>query len=417
MESSVTSSHHVAHDPARRAAEPSVLVKSRRARPLFARHPWVFAGSIDRVEGNPRDGDVVSVYTHSGEFIARGLFNAQSQIQVRLYSWDPAQPLDDEFWRTRLADALRLRRDILKLDDPAGACRLVYSEGDGLSGLIVDRYAGWLAVQFTSLALAMRQKVLVESLVDLCRPRGVYLRTERGIGLVEGLRLSDGPIWGESPAGTIVIAENGLEFEVDLCSGQKTGFYLDQRENRRAVAAYSNGRRVLDVFCYSGGFAMAAARAGAVSVLGIDASQAAIALAQRNAQRNRLQNTRFEVGQAFETMEQLVEAESAANRFDMVILDPPKFARQSRAVDQALRGYMRANSLALRLLNVDGILVTCSCSGHVSSDEFGAMLGAVAEQGGRTIQMLAQLGQSADHPVSASCPESRYLKCTIARVV
>jgi 23S rRNA (cytosine1962-C5)-methyltransferase len=393
-----------------------VVVKPRRARPLFARHPWLFAGSIDRVEGDPADGDEVVVRTHSGEFVGRGLYNTRSQIRVRLYAWAPDQPLDDAFWHTRIADALRLRRDALKLDDSNGACRLIFSESDGLSGLIVDRYAEWLVVQLTSLALARRQETLVRYLVELCEPRGIYLRTERGIGEAEGLERVDGPIWGASPDGPVTIREGDLEFDVDLRFGQKTGFYLDQRDNRRVVAAVASGRRVLDMFCYSGGFALAAARAGASQVLGVDASEPAIRLAQRNAQRNGIANAAFEVGQAFDKLDQLAASVGSSNRFDLVVLDPPKFARKSQAVDQALRGYLRLNLLALRVLERGGLLVTCSCSGHISREQFCTMLGAVAEQSGRSIQILSQLGQAADHPVSASCLESQYLKCVLARV-
>jgi 23S rRNA (cytosine1962-C5)-methyltransferase len=395
---------------------PRVFVKSRRARPLFARHPWLFAGSIERIEGEPADGDPVAVHTHNGEFIAHGLFNSRSQIRVRLYSWNQDEELGAAFWRERLIRAVELRRNVLRLDAQREACRLVFSESDGLSGLVVDRYGAWLVVQLTSLALARRVDMLVEHLVELCRPRGIYLRTERGIGAVEGLDLSDRPLWGEEPDGPVVIDENGLEFEVDLRTGQKTGFYLDQRDNRRAAATFAAGRRVLDVFCYTGGFALTAARAGATEVLGIDVSQSAVAMAQRNAERNRLSNARFETAGAFERMEELAAADSPANRFGMVILDPPKFARQSRAVEDALRGYLRANLLAVRLLEPGGILVTCSCSGHVTREDFVAVLGAVAEQSRRDIQILAQLGQAPDHPVSASCPETAYLKCFIARV-
>jgi 23S rRNA (cytosine1962-C5)-methyltransferase len=379
----------------------------------------VFAGSIDRVEGQPLDGDEVQVCTHSGEFIARGLFNAQSQIRVRLYSWQPEQKLDESFWRGRLIDALRLRRDVLKLklDDPRCASRLVFSEGDGLSGLIVDRYGQWLTVQFTSLALARRRDMFVSQLVELYQPCGIYLRTERGIGEAEGLQVADGPIWGEVPDGPVTIVDQGLEFEVDLRAGQKTGFYLDQRENRRMVATYALGRRVLDLFCYTGAFSLFSARAGATSVVGVDASAAAINLAERNAQRNKIGNVRFEIGQVFPLMERLARDQLIDNRFGMVVLDPPKFARQSQSIDQALRGYLSLNLLAVRLLETDGILVTCSCSGHISREQFVAMLGTVAEQSGRPIQILTQLGQAPDHPVAASCPESHYLKCIIARVI
>jgi 23S rRNA (cytosine1962-C5)-methyltransferase len=394
---------------------PRVMVKPRRARPLFAQHPWLFAGSIDRVVGEPRDGAQVAVCTSDDEFIAWGLYNSRSQIRVRLYSWDPARKLTDSLWRDRLASAVEWRRSVLRLDDPRGACRLVFSESDGLSGLVVDRYGPWLVVQFTSLALAQRQHEFAALLRDLAAPRGIYLRTERGIGELEGLELRDGPLWGEVSDGPVAIVEHELELEVDLRTGQKTGFYLDQRENRRVVAALARGRRVLDLFCYTGGFALAAAQAGASDVLGIDVSATAIELAQRNAARNRLQNVRFEQGNAFDHMQQLIEVGGASGGFGMVILDPPKFARNARAVDDALRGYLRANLLAVRLLELGGILVTCSCTGHVTREDFAAMLGAVAEETGRPLQILSQLGQAPDHPVSASCPETEYLKCFIVR--
>jgi 23S rRNA (cytosine1962-C5)-methyltransferase len=400
--------------PAAPTQLPTVLVKQGRARPLFCRHPWVFAGSIARIEGDPPDGAEVAVATHSGEFIARGLYNSKSQIRARLYSWDPGCPLEVTFWRERLSRAVDLRRSVPHLDDPAGACRFVFSEGDGLSGLVVDRYGPWLAVQLTSLALAQRLPLFVELLVELLHPRGIYLRTERGIGQAEGLELTDGPVWGDVPPETVPIVEHGLEFAVDLGEGQKTGFYLDQRENRRIAAGFAAGRRVLDVFCYTGGFALTAARAGATEVVGIDVSRPAIELAQRNAERNGLANVRFQTGDAFQSLERLADT---AEMFGMVILDPPKFARHTRAIADALRGYLRANLLAVKVLEPGGILVTCSCSGHVSREQFAAVLGAVAEQLNRPIQILAQLGQAPDHPVSASCLETSYLKCLIARVV
>ncbi len=396
---------------------PRVIVKPRRARPLFARHPWLFAGSLERIEGNPADGDQVAVVTHDGEFVAWGLFNSRSQIRVRLYSWDEGRELDDSLWRERLTAAIALRRDVLRLDDPRGACRLVFSESDGLSGLVVDRYGPWLVVQLTSLGLAERTALLTPLLVELLAPRCIFLRTERGIGKLEGLELSDGPLWGELPDGPVTIVENGLEFAVDVRTGQKTGFYLDQRENRRAAAEFARGRRVLDVFCYSGGFALAAARAGAAEVIGVDVSAAAVELAGHNAELNRLANVRFEVGSAFDVMQALAGSTGESGRFGMVVLDPPKFTRHARSVDDALRGYFRANLLAARLLESNGILVTCSCSGHVSREDFAGVLGAVAEETGRPIQILAQLGQAPDHSVSASCRETEYLKCFVARVV
>ena len=232
------------------------MLKPRKARPFYGRHPWVLDSAIDDVEGTPADGDVVDLLSDKGKFIARGIFNSRSRIRVRLYTWNASEQLDDAFWRRRLESAMRFRSE-LGLGDPQGAARLVFSEGDGLSGLIVDRYADYLAVQVTALAMAVRLPQIVPMLVELTQPRGVCPATERGISKAEGLELRDGLYWGETPAGPLVIVENGLRYELDLAEGQKTGFYLDQRENRAAAARYFRGRRVLDMFCYSGGFSLA----------------------------------------------------------------------------------------------------------------------------------------------------------------
>lgn len=393
---------------------PRVILKSRRERPFLGRHPWLFSGAIDRLEGDVRDGDEVAVCTHDGQFIAWGLFNSKSQIRVRLYSWEFEQRLAPEFWRDRLETAIRFRRGILKLDDPEGACRLAFSESDGLSGLVVDRYRDWLVVQLTSLAIARQQELIVKLLVELCQPRGIYLRTERGIGEAEGLMLRDGPLWGAVPDEPVEIVEHDLVFEAELRTGQKTGLYLDQRENRRAVRPLAAGRRVLDMFCYTGGFALSLARGGATEVLGIDVSNAAIEAARRNAERNGISNATFDTGDAFESLKRLA---TSGERFGMVVLDPPRFARSAGGVRQALRGYVRLNQMAVQVLEPDGILVTCSCSGLVSREDFVRVLAAVAEQTGRNIQILEQRGQAPDHPVSASCPETGYLKCFMCRVI
>jgi 23S rRNA (cytosine1962-C5)-methyltransferase len=390
------------------------ILKPRKARPFYARHPWVLDSAIDRVEGDPADGDVVDLLGDKGKFIARGVFNSRSRIRVRLYTWDADTPLDDAFWRRRTAAALELRSQ-LGYDDPQGAARLIFSEGDGLSGLIVDRYADYLAVQATAQAMAVRLPQIVPMLVEMLHPRGIMLRTERGVSRSEGIELRDGPYWGAPPDGPILIVDNGLTYEVDLAEGQKTGFYLDQRENRVAAARYLRDRRVLDMFCYSGGFALAASALGhAREVLGVDTSERAVLLAAANAQRNGLENVRFQQGDGFETLESLL---AAGERFGGVILDPPKFARSRGAVDEALRAYHWLNRLGVSLLEPGGILVTCSCSGHVTREDFLYMLVGVAQQTHREIQILDQRGASPDHPVSAACLESEYLKCFVCRVV
>lgn len=392
---------------------PRVILQPRRARPFYGRHPWVYPGAVASVEGNPADGDEADLVSHAGNFVARGLYNSRSKLRLRLYSWSAEAPLDANFFRSRLAAAVRLRRDILKLDGPGRACRLVFSEGDGLSGMTVDRYDRWLVVQFTSLGLAQRREMFAGLLTELTGTEGIYLRTERGIGKLEGLELQDGLLRGTVPEGPITVEDEGLHFLVNLAEGQKTGFYLDQRDNRRAVARLAAGRRMLDAFCYTGGFGLHAARAGAREVIGVDVSEPALALARENAQLNQLTNVSFVRSDVFDHLDSLV---AAGERFGLVVLDPPKFARDRHAIDEALRGYRRLQQLALRLLEPDGILVTCCCSGLITMEMLDDLLAQIAAEERREVQLLQRRGQAADHPVSVSCPESSYLKCLISRV-
>lgn len=391
-----------------------IVLRHRRARPFFGRHPWVYPGAIAQVLGQPGDGEVVDLYSHTGDFVARGLYNSRSKIRVRLYTWSADVPLDDVFFHQRLAAALQLRREVLHSVGPGQAGRLVFSEGDGLSGLTVDQYDRWLVVQFTALAMAQRRDLLVQSLVDLVRPEGIYLRTERGIGQLEGLELRDGPLWGKVPAEPVPIDEDGLRFLVHLCEGQKTGFYLDQRTNRAAVARLAAGRRVLDAFCYTGGFGLHAARAGARSVVGIDGSATALVLAKENARLNGFEGISFVREDVFTYLRTL---EEEGERFGLIVLDPPKFARARNAIDEALRGYRRLQTLALPLLESNAILVTCCCSGLITMVMLEELLAQLAAEERREIQILERRGQSSDHPVSVTCPETSYLKCLISRVL
>jgi 23S rRNA (cytosine1962-C5)-methyltransferase len=392
---------------------PRVVLLPKRARPFYGRHPWVFAGAVDRVEGDPADGAEVDLVTDNGAFVARGFYNAQSKIRVRLLSWDAETRLDEAFFRTKIQSAIRLR-DTLGLNGPGRGCRLVFSEGDGLSGLTVDRYDDWLVVQFTSLGLAQRRDPIAGILNEAVRPAGIYLRTEKGIGQLEGLPLVDGPLNGAPPAGPIRIEEHGLKVLVNLAEGQKTGYYLDQRDNRQEVARLSRGRRVLDAFCYSGGFGLHAARAGAAEVVGVDGSAPALALAEENARLNELGNISFHKADVFVDLEQRVER---GERFGVVVLDPPKFARSRAAVDDAMKGYGRLQTMALRLLEPDGILATCCCSGLITGDMLEGQLAHVAALTRRDVQLLQRRGPSMDHPVAVGCLETHYLKCLVARAV
>jgi 23S rRNA (cytosine1962-C5)-methyltransferase len=337
---------------------------------------------------------------------------ATSSIRVRLYRWDEG-PLDESFWSLSLVKAGRLRTETLGLVGDRPAHRLVFSEGDGLSGLTVDRYDRWLVAQFSSLALYMRRELILQQLTELTGAIGIIVRTDRGVAAKEGLRSGEETIMGSVPDEPVEVQEHGLTYKVDLRKGQKTGFYLDQRINRRVVADYCRGKRVLDLFCFSGGFSLNAARAGADATLGIDSSAAAIDLARQHAANNMIDVAEFEAGDVLAVLERL---RAEGRRFDVVICDPPKFARAAKDIEHAIKGYLRLNLAAVDVLLPGGILVSCSCSGLVGRELFADVISSVAEQAARPIQILEQRGQAPDHPVSASCLETEYLKCLIGCV-
>ena len=395
------------------ASLPRVFIKPRRARPFFARHPWVFVTSIGRVESEPAPGAEVDVFSHEDKFIGRGIYNPKSAIRVRLYRWEDA-PLDEAFWGRTLASAFRLRTGVLGLSGPKSGFRLVSSEADGLSGLTVDRYDRWIVAQFTSLALFQRREAICRLLMESTEAEGLLVRTERVTAEQEGMPYPFESTLGTLPVEPIEIVEHGITYWIDPRAGQKTGFFLDQRDNRRAAAAYCGGKRVLDLYCYSGGFALNARKnGGASSVLGVDSSATVVEVARHHAQINQIDQVGFEAGDALAVLERL---RAAGETFGVVICDPPKFARNPRAVEDAIKMYLRLNRAVLDVLSPDGILVTCSCSGLVDRGLFADMLGQVAELSGRSIQFLEQRGQAPDHPVSASCLETDYLKCFICRV-
>lgn len=393
---------------------PKIVLKPKRALPFHARHPWVFAGTIERVEGKPADGAEVQLVADNGQFIARGLCNSRSKIAVRLYSWDADRPLDEAFWRAKLTQAIALRRETLQLDaGPRSAFRAVNSEADGLSGLTVDKFADFAVVQLTALGLGTRRAMLGPLVQELLGVRGVLLRTEKSIGKLEGLELTDGPLCGDVPPEEVAIEENGLTFAVNLSEGQKTGYYLDQRDNRAAAAKFCAGKRVLDAFSYSGGFGIYAKRAGATEVECVDASVSALALVERNAALNGMDGIVRTKSDAFDYLEKLVAAKRV---FDVVILDPPKFARNRAAVPGALQGYRKLHQLALKLLPAGGILVSCCCTGLITQEMLEDVLALTAADARRDVQILERRGPAADHPTAVSCRESTYLKCLISRV-
>lgn len=392
---------------------PVVQLRPHKTAAFLSRHPWVLGKSIVEPSHAPTDGAEVDLVAPDGRWVARGIYNSRSHIRVRLYSWTPGQALDEAFWRSRLQTALALREST-GFAGIGQSARLVFSEADGLSGLVVDRYGSHLVVQVTALAMATRLDLIERLLVEILAPAGLVVRTDRKIATAEGLAPID-RAWGEPLPDVAVIEENGLRFQVDLGAGQKTGYYLDQRENRAAAARYMAGRKVLDLFCYVGGFSLAALRLGHASeVLGVDGSQRAIEHARANAAANDCPTATFEVADCFD---RLAELAASPARFGAVVLDPPRLAGSKQSIDQALRAYHRLNRLAVEALEPGGILVTCSCSGRVDREEFRRMLFGVGQKTRRDIQVLEARGPSPDHPVRLACPETDYLKCFICRVV
>lgn len=417
-------------------SQPRVILKQGRAKPVVRRHPWIFSGSIHHVEGNPEDGDILDVHDAGRNWLARGYFNQQSQIRVRLLTWDGDVSIDPAFWERRLRRAIDARRALglgVRSEGRAAttAYRLVHAESDYVPGLIADRYGDWVVIQFLTLGVDRRRDAMVEGLVSCLKTdgvRGIYERSDVAVREKEGLAQRTGLLWGEKPPETIEIRENGRRFLVDLRGGHKTGFYLDQRENRERLSAYCADAHVLDAFSYTGGFAVYAAAGGASHVTLVDSSGSALELARRNLALNSSDPADSVRDPAllgreppFEYLEDdvfgaLRRFRAEGQRFDVIVLDPPKFAHTRKDVDKASRAYKDINLLALQLLRPGGVLLTFSCSGRVSADLFQKIVfGAVADTD-RKAQIIARLSQGPDHPVALTFPEGAYLKGLVCRV-
>jgi len=393
---------------------PQVTLKPGRERPIHLRHPWLFSGAIQHIEESARDGEIVDVVSAQGEWLARGFLNRRSQIVVRLLTWDQDEAVDREFWRRHLERAIQ-SRSILNLEADTNAFRLVFSESDGLPGLIVDRYADWLVVQFSTLGIERVRDLIIALLDELLHPRGIYERADPTARRREGLGISEGVLTGCEPPEVIEIREGGYRFLVDVRRGQKTGFYLDQRENRRIVGDLCQGARVLNAFAYTGAFAVYALAGGASHVVNIDTSYEALELAERNLALNGFAEGQYELIQG-DVFQVLRDYRAAGERFDVIVLDPPKFATTQAQVSSATRGYKDINWLAMQLLTSGGLLATFSCSGVISSDLFQKVVFGAAIDAGRDVQIIGRLTQGPDHPVLLSFPESEYLKGLLCRV-
>jgi 23S rRNA (cytosine1962-C5)-methyltransferase len=388
-----------------------VILKANRDKPLRQKHPWVFSGAIDRIEASGADGDIVDVLTSRGEFLARGYLNRKSQIAVRVLTWDEQEAIDDDFWMRRLKSAMARR-----VMSEHEARRLVNAESDGLPGLIVDRYGEWIIVQALTLGIEKFKSIIVQQLQAILRPAGIYDRSDVDVRQKEGLPQSSGVLLGVEPPDRIEIEENGCRYLVDVKHGHKTGFYLDQRENRRKIQAYVDGAEVLNLFSFSGGFAVSALKAGAKWVVNVDSSAEALQLAKENLRLNGLPVSEqdFVEADVFSYLRQL-RAEQRA--FDVIIADPPKLAQSQSQLERAARAYKDLNLIALQLLRPGDYLITFSCSGLVTPDLFQKIVFGAAIDARRDAQIVERLSQSSDHPVLLSFPEGEYLKGLVCRVI
>ena len=392
-----------------------VFLRAGKERPVRLRHPWLFSGALGRIEAEASDGDVVDVVSAGGEWLARGYLNRSSQITVRLLTWDTEEQIDRDFWRRRLQRAIA-GRAALAADPQTTAYRLVHAESDGLPGLVVDRYGDWLVAQFLTLGIERQKEAIVELLMELAEPQGIIERSDVAVRRKEGLERRSGLLAGDAPPPLVEVQEHGHRFAVDIVAGQKTGFYLDQRQNRQRVAAYAAGRETLNAFAYTGAFAVYALAAGARHVTNVESSYEALELAEHNLALNGFdpdQQAEQIAGNVFEVLRGFRDA---GRQFDLAILDPPRFAETRGQVEAATRGYKDINLLALQLLRPGGILATFSCSGLVSEDLFQKVVFGASVDAGRDVQILERLSQPPDHPVLLAFPEGAYLKGFICRV-
>jgi 23S rRNA (cytosine1962-C5)-methyltransferase len=385
------------------------VLKPGREKSLRQRHPWIFSGAIAQLKGHPGSGDTVDIRAADGSFLARAAFSPASQIRARAWSFDEGEAIDDAFFARRIRDAIEARGVLVG----GNALRLLHGEADGLPGLVVDRYGEVLVVQFLAAGVEHWRESIVVALRELAKPAAIYERSDADVRGLEALPSRTGLIDGSLPA-SLVIEEHGLKFRVDVAEGQKTGFYLDQRDNRARVAALSHGRDVLNCFCYSGGFSLNALAGGAASVLSVDSSADALALARENLRLSGLPADRAQWVEA-DVFQQLRVLRNLGSSFDLVVLDPPKFAPTAGHAEKAARAYKDINLLAFKLLRPGGLLATFSCSGGVSAELFQKIVAGAALDARVDAQIVGHFHAAADHPVGVHFPEGEYLKGLLLR--
>lgn len=386
-----------------------LILRPGKERSLLRRHPWIFAGSVARLEGRARPGDTVEVVADDGRMFGRAAWSPESQIRARMWTFADGETVDHALFKRRIAESVARRAAHPLLAHESGL-RLVHGESDGLPGVIADRFGDVVVVQLTSAGADKWRDAIVAGLVQATGCRAVYERSDSDVRGLEGLAPRTGCVYGELPAEPLTIAEHGVRMEVDVVAGHKTGFYLDQRDNRRLTGLLAAARDVLNCFCYTGGFSLQALAGGAASVLSVDSSGPALEAAQRNLAMNaQLDAARAHWLQA-DVFEALRAFRAEGRRFDLIVLDPPKFAPSAAHAERAARAYKDINLFGFRLLNPGGILMTYSCSGGIGLELFQKIVAGAASDAGVDARILHRLSAAADHPVGLAVPEGEYLK-------
>ena len=392
-----------------------IKLKKGKEKAVRQRHPWVFSGALDKVNGKPENGDVVRVLDGSGDFLAYGYYNDQSRVAVRLVEWNEEAIIDEAWYEQKIKTAIAGRAHLLA-DADTTTCRLIFSEADFLPGLIVDRYADFLSLQILSSGIEKAKDIIIAVLVKLLQPKGIFDRSDATARTHEGITAENGLLWGETPAEFIEVKENGILYHINIAEGQKSGFYCDQRDNRKILASYTKGKSVLDCFSYSGGFSLNAFAQGAAEVTSVDSSALAIETLKQNIDLNKFDASKHVAIQS-DVNKQLRQFNDEGKKFDVVVLDPPKYAPSRSALDRAARAYKDLNRRGLLLLESGGLLATFSCSGAVDIDTFKQIIAWAALDAGKEVQIIKQFCQPEDHPVRLSFPEGEYLKGLLVRVV
>lgn len=390
-----------------------VILKKGKEKAVLQRHPWVFSGAIEPVKRVVENGEIVRLVNSKRDFLAYGFYNNQSRVAVRLLEWNEAVFIDESWWRSRITTAINNRKTVL--NEQTTTCRLIFSEADFLPGLIVDKYADHLSVQILNLGMEKVKETWIDELQKQLQPKSIFDRSDATSRSHEGLEASFGLLYGDNPPDFVEVKENGIRYEVSIAEGQKSGFYCDQRDNRKIVAAHASGKKVLDCFSYSGGFSLNCLQQGAELVTSVDSSALAIKTLQKNIQLNNFDAKRSIAIQS-DVNKQLRKFWEEEEKFDLVILDPPKYAPSRSALDRASRAYKDLNRLAILLLNKGGLLATFSCSGAMDMPAFKQILSWAALDAGKEVQFIGQLVQPEDHPVRSSFPEGEYLKGLLCRV-